>query len=160
MHGHVFVHMHIGCFPGQCPPHNEGQTIEKMISILVDPVADRLYSSLSSCLCFPSPPLSVGFSWLRSCSKHRQAGCKRILQCGITMATATVSDIHNTASGTVDPWDKNSRLGYPLTWRQQRIIETTVEKHPPDCLSVTDQSEIRLLSIHLFLTRSLLLIVS
>lgn len=115
MHEHAFVHMHIGCFPGQCPPHNEGQTIEKMISILVDPVADRLYSSLSSRLCFPSPPFSVGSSWLRSCSKHRQAGCKRILQCGITMATATVSDIHNTESGTVDPWDRNSRLGYPLT---------------------------------------------
>lgn len=33
-----------------------------------------------------------------------------VLQCAVVMATATVSDIHNAESGTVDPRDGNSGL--------------------------------------------------
>lgn len=75
----VYVHINaLSCCPGHCLLHNEGQTVEKgIISILVDPAADPLYSSLSSCLLFLSPPSSVIFSRLGSCCKHWRAGCKK-----------------------------------------------------------------------------------
>lgn len=76
---------------------------EKMISILVDPAADpsTLVSPLVS---FSLPSLLRRFSQLGSAvSIGRRLSCERILQCGITMATAMVSDIYNAQSSTVDP---------------------------------------------------------
>lgn len=89
-----------------------------MISILVNPAADPLYSPLLSSL--SSPPSSVVYFFIyffcsleAAASISGQESCKRILQCGIAMATAMVPDIHNAESGTVDSWDKNNGLRHP-----------------------------------------------
>lgn len=115
----VYVHINaLSCCPGHCLLHNEGQTVEKgwlafwwilpqTPSTLVCPLVSSPPSSLPPSVVFPGLEAAASIG-------GRAAGCKRILQCGITMATAMVSDIHNAESGTVDPWDKNSGLGHPL----------------------------------------------
>lgn len=60
---------------------------------------------------------------------------KRILQCGIAMATATVSDIRSGASGTVDPGDRNSRLGDP---HPDGNTGREYVKHPGTCMRRAD----------------------
>ena len=116
--------------PGHCLLHNEGQTVEKGW-LAFWWILPQTPSTLGSPLVSSSfPSLLCRFPWLGSCCKHRQAGCKRILQCGITMATAMVSDIHNAESGTVDPWDKNSKLGLPLQHGDTCREESVPDREP------------------------------
>lgn len=123
----VYVHINVLPFgPGHCLLHNEGQTVEKrMISILVNPAAEPstplLVSPIPSLLAPPSLPPSLTLSaslppnpclsqLVSAASLCRRASCKRILQCGITMATAMVSDIRSVESGTFDSSDENSNF--------------------------------------------------
>lgn len=96
----VYVHINaLSCCPGHCLLHNEGQTVEKgslaFWWILPQTPSTLVCPLVSSS--FPLPPLSF-FLGLEAAASIGGRAAKRILQCGITMATAMVSDIHNTSA--------------------------------------------------------------
>lgn len=113
------IHIHSCGSRVLSPPHNEGQTVKKGWLAFWWILPQTPSTLLSSPLFLPLPPLSCIFFIYFFCSLEAaasisgQESCKRILQCGIAMATAMVPDIHNAESGTVDSRDKNNGLRHP-----------------------------------------------